>query len=164
MKLKLASVLVDVKSFLRKLKGSSTEKEFYRLTGISHSTAWKMVNLTYSCPPERALVLYKMAKLDGITLSHKDISTLLLGRKLAETLVDLDMVISGTMTLDKWVRSDESQQEQTKVLGLNYSSVFYKRTGKHKKSWPKRAVDIVRRSNYQIDLFDLLGADRKWFV
>lgn len=154
---------MNVKSFLRKLKGSLTEKEFYRLTGINHSTAWKMINTAYSCPPERLLVLYKMAKANGIILSHKDISTLLLGSKFAETLVDLDMLISGKVTLDRWIRSDRSQQEQTRVLGFDYSSVFYKRTGKHKRSWPKRSVDIVRRSNYQIDLFDLLGADRKWF-
>ena len=154
---------MDVKNFLQKLRGTLSEKGFYRLTGINHSTAWKMANLAYSCPPERGLVLYELAKSKGILLSYKDIAVLLLGCKLAETLVDLDMVISGKMTLDKWIRSGISQQEQTKVLGLDYSSVFYKRIGKHKKSWPKRAVDIVRRSNYQIDLLDLLGADRKWF-
>jgi hypothetical protein len=155
---------MDIKKLLNDLKGQLSEREFYDLTGINRSTAWKMSNNeSYACPPGRALILYNLAKKKNIHLSREDMAIILLGR-FSESLPDLDLLVSGKNSLDEWVKcGPQTYLARGKIIGLDYSTVFYKRIGKRKKSWPKRAIEIVRKSGYQIDLFDLLGTKREWF-
>lgn len=146
-----------VRPLLDKIKGDLSWIEFRRRTGISQPTAWKMVEMSRSSTPERIKSLCALAKKRGVVPTHKEILFLLLSEKIAGNLADLDLISSGSIPLDKWIRSGVSQRSQAKTLGLNYSTIYHRRKGLFKRFWPKRAIEIVRRSNYQIDIFDLLG-------
>lgn len=155
---------MNVYKFLNQIRGEQIWREFYNLTGINQPTGWKMANRGYSCPPKRIKLLYDLAKKQGRTLSQREVVTLLLGNKLAERLVDLDLILKGRRSLDAWARqAGYTQKAQSKTLGISYSTIFSRRNKRFARFWPRRAVEIARRSNYQIDLFELLGVDRKWF-
>ena len=153
-----------VRSLLDKIKGDLPWAEFRRRTGVSQPTAWKMVEMSRSSTPERIKALCALAKKRGIVTTHKEILFLLLSEKVAGSLVDLDLIASGAIPLDKWMRNGTSQRSQARTLGLSYSTIYHRRNGSFKHFWPKRAIEIVRRSNYRIDIFDLLGIDRKWLT
>ena len=148
---------MSLRVILQELRGAQTWKRFHQLTGFSCAQLWKMEHLGHSCPPKKVKVLSDIAQKCGRPLSQKEIMTLLLGEHLAGRLADLDLLMKGRNPLDIWLRSTSSQRDQAKILGLHYSTIFRRRTGKFKRFWPKRAVEIARRSNYEIDLFDLLG-------
>lgn len=153
---------MNVRKLIEGLRGELKWREFYKLTGISLSQLWKIEHQGHSCPPEKVKILYGLAQEHGKPFSQKEIITLLLGGELAGRLADRDLLLAGSMTLEEWLKHDGSRMSQTKILGLHYSTAYHRQEGKFRRFWPKRAVEIARRSNYQIDLFELLGADRKW--
>ena len=144
------------RKMLQELRGEQTWAKFYQITGISCGQLWKIEHLGHSCPPEKVRILSDLAQKCGRTLSQKEIMTLLLGGELAGRLADLDLLMAGRTPFDTWIRQSGSQRSQIKILGIHYSTIFHRRKGKFKRFWPKRAVEIARRSNYQIDLLDLL--------
>lgn len=154
---------MNTRKFIQDLRRNETWKEFYEHVGISLSQLWKLERLGQSCPPQRVKLLYELAKKQGRLLSQKEIITLLLGGELAGRLADLDLLLVGRKPLDTCLKQNGSQRGNAKILGLEYSTIFHRREGKFRRFWPKRAVEIARRSGYQIDLFELLGADREWF-
>ena len=152
---------MDIKKFLYALKGPMTWGEFHKLTGINQSSGWRMGNTTYPVSPEILSRIYKLAYNQDISLSRKEIGILLLGRRLAGSLPDLDMLLAGNLSMDRWLTMADSQMSRAKILGLHYSTIFHRRKKIFRHFWPKKAVEIARRSSYQIDLFDLLGVNQK---
>ena len=149
---------MSIRKMFQELRGDQTWKSFHQLTGISCAQLWKMEHLGHSCPPKKVKILSDIAQKCGRPLSQKERMILLLGEHLAGRLADLDLLMKGRNSLDIWLRSTRSQRAQAKILGLHYSTIFRRRTGKFKRFWPKRAVEIARRSNYEIDMLDLLGS------
>ena len=150
-----------IRNMIQTLRSKLTWKEFYQITSVSCAQLWKMEHFGYSYPPEKVFTLSSLAKKHGSPLSQKEIITLLLGEELAGRLADLDLLMEGRKSLDTWLRLVGSQRSQAKILGLHYSTIFHHRARKFKRFWPKRAVEIARRSNYEIDLLDLLGYEPK---
>lgn len=146
-----------MRKLIEELRGTMTWKEFYHLTGISCAQLWKMEHLGSPCSPKKIQTLSEFAQTRGRNLTQKEIIMLLLGRNLAGRLADLDLLMEGRKPLDIWIRQSGSQRSQTSILGLHYSTIFHRRKGRFKRFWPKRAVEIARRSNYEIDLLELLG-------
>ena len=148
---------MTIRKILQELRGDQTWRKFHQLTGISCGQLWKMEHQGHALPPQKTAILCELAKKQGWPLSQKEIITLLLGGELACRLADLDLLMEGRTLLDTWIRQSGSQRSQVKILGLHYSTIFHHRSRRFKRFWPKRAVEIARRSNYEIDLLDLLG-------
>lgn len=142
-------------NIIEELRGELTRKQFMTLTGISLSQLWKIKHQGHSLPPRKIKILCELARQCRKSLSQYEILSLLLGGKVGP-LADLDLLLKGRNPLDTWLKTG-SQRSQAKILGLDYSTIFHRREGKFQRFWPAHAIEIARRSNYQIDLFDLLG-------
>lgn len=158
---------MEIKKLMSQLNGKLTDNEFYRLTGIDRAAVWKIQNTDYACPSGKVLLIYDLAKENGTDLSEKDVLSLLLGVKFAHTLKDLDELLSGIMDLETWVNivtpENNTQISRLRILGMDYSELSRLRSGEKKRFRSKRAVAMVRLSNYEIDIFGLLGTSKEFF-
>ena len=151
----MTSPMMPIRNLIQELRANLTWKAFTAATGISAVQVWKMEHLDQSCPPAKVKLLCDLAQKQGRILSQTERLTLLLGGQRVEKLADLPLLLRGRTPLDTWLKQSGSQKSQARILGLDYSTIFHRRSGKFRRFWPARAVEIVRRSSYEIDLFNL---------
>lgn len=165
---------MNAKEFYSRLKPQGMSwAEFGRRTGFISIHKWRAFGtkggktLGYSIPPHIAQNISEFAKANGKILTTTEVLRMLLGEDLWQESKDKGKLISGTMTIDEWLkrktRTAISQKKAIESLGLEESTAYHYRMGLFKRFLPVKAIEVVRRSGYKIDLWRLLGTSRQAF-
>lgn len=152
----------EIAEFYTKMKGDLSWPALYKATGIGQYHIWRALNWGSPLPATMVKYLYSRG---GGELSEGQILAMLLGTDVYAylNLGEISRLTEGRMTITEWIKSRGSLRQTTANLGIDKSTVFHFNKRIFKKFRPARAVEVVRRSSYEIDLFSLIGAKREWF-
>lgn len=157
-----------LRKLYEEIKGDLNWTEFEKSIGCSRwALRYLHINHGKSVPVKVFNGIVRLAMENNFHLSKNDKMHILLGDLLCQELnKEPPRLLKGKMTLEEWLISGdwlvahETKTSRIKKLGLN-SSTPYQLKRKHFRHFtPERAVVVVRRSDYEIDFFSLIGVNR----